>query len=96
MKLTASLAGLVTSPPLSVLGRMRSGQTIREIVGGLLHTPTTKANFGAPSMQKHPSCRKYVEAFGTRRISPEQFEFLMGYPIGWTDLQDSETPSSPK
>jgi hypothetical protein len=23
-------------------------------------------------------------------------EWMMGYPIGWTDLKDSETPSSPK
>jgi hypothetical protein len=65
---------------------MMRGQTIREIVGGPLHTPTTKANFTAPSMQKWPCCRRYVQAFGGQKITPEQFEFLMGYPIGWTDL----------
>jgi hypothetical protein len=69
-----------------VLERMMRGQTIREIVGGPLHTPTTKANFTAPSMQKWPCCRRYVQAFGGQKITPEQFEFLMGYPIGWTDL----------
>lgn len=76
-------------------GLMR-GQTIREIVGGPLHTPTTKANFCAPSMQKWPSCRRYVAAFGGVRITPEQFEFLMGYPIGWTDLNSLETRFSRK
>lgn len=66
---------------------MTSGQTIRELVGGAVHTPTTKANFAAPSMQKWPSCRRYVEAFGGQKITPEQFEFLMLYPIGFTDLE---------
>ncbi len=29
-------------------------------------------------------------------LNPEWVEWLMGYPIGHTDLKDSETPSSPK
>ena len=60
--------------------------SIEEIIGGFVHTPTTAANFTALSMQKHPSCRNYVKAFGEQKITPEQFEFLMGYPIGHTDL----------
>ena len=80
------------APLKSVLGRMMLGQTIREIAGGPLHTPTTKANFTAPSMQKWPSCRRYVEIFGDGPITPEQFEFLMGYPIGWTALEPLEMP----
>ena len=75
---------------------LTSGQTIKEIVGGLLHTPTRKANFVAPSMMKWPSCRRFVQAFGGREITPEQFEFLMGLPIGWTELEPSETRSSRK
>src|SRR4051812_36350999 len=70
---------------------LTQGRTIREIVGGSLHTPTRKANFTAPSMQKWPSCRNFVAAFGGREITPEQFEFLMGLPIGWTELAPSET-----
>ena len=73
-----------------------AGLTISEIVGGQLHTPTRKANFVAPSMQKWPSCRRFVAAFGGQRITPEQFEFLLGYPIGWTALAPSEMPSSRK
>jgi hypothetical protein len=75
---------------------LTAGLTIKEIVGGLLHTPTRKANFTAPSMQKWPSCRRFVLAFGGREITPEQFEFLMGLPIGWTELAPSETPSCRK
>ena len=46
----------------------------------LVHTPTTMYNFHYPSMQKHPVCRNYVEVFG--RAYPENFEYLMGFPIG--------------
>ena len=30
------------------------------------------------------------------RLNPMWVEWLMGFPPGWTDLKDSETPSSPK
>lgn len=49
---------------------------------GYVHTPTCTANYAAPSMQKWPSCRSFVRAFG--RPSPTNHEFLMGWPIGWT------------
>lgn len=87
---------LVTKQVKNVYRQLLRGLTIKEIVGGLLHTPTTKANFIAPSMQKWPSCRKYVAAFGGQPITPEQFEFLLGYPIGWTDLRPLEMPSCRK
>jgi hypothetical protein len=83
---------LDTTPQLRVLELLKQGQTIKGIVGGFVHTPTTKANFTAPSMQKWPCCRNYVAAFGDGKITPEQFEFLMGYPIGWTEIDRSETP----
>ena len=30
------------------------------------------------------------------KLNPMWVEWLMGFPLGWTDLKDSETPSSPK
>ncbi len=84
---------LATQRTTAVYRELTLGRTISETVGGLLHTPTRKANFVAPSMQKWPSCRRFVLAFGGREITPEQFEFLMGLPIGWTELGLSETPS---
>ena len=30
------------------------------------------------------------------KLNPNWVEWLMGFPPGWTDLKDSETPSSPK
>jgi hypothetical protein len=40
-------------------------------------------------MQKHPSCRRLVKLFG--KLTPEVFEWMMGWPIGWTDLKPLET-----
>jgi len=56
---------------------------------GYLHTPTTKANYAAASMQKWPSARNFVTVFG--RPTPENQEWLMGWPDGWTDTKPLET-----
>lgn len=56
---------------------------------GYLHTPTCTANFAARSMQKHKGCRNFTTVFG--KPSPINFEFLMGWPIGWTELKPLET-----
>ena len=64
---------------------------------GYLHTPTTMANFCAPSMQKHPGCRNWVKVFG--KITPNHYEWMMGWPLGWTDLKPLATdkfPSAPQ
>jgi hypothetical protein len=55
---------------------------------GFLHTPTTKANYCADSMQKWPSAREFRRVFG--RPAPTNHEWLMGWPIGWTDLKPLE------
>ena len=61
------------------------GPSIIDRVGGLLATPTATANQTAPSMQKHPGCRRFVQICGGR-ITPASWEWMMGWPIGWTDL----------
>ena len=30
------------------------------------------------------------------QLNPTWVEWLMGFPLGWTDLEDSETPSCPR
>lgn len=56
---------------------------------GYLHTPTTKANYCADSMQKWPCSRNFKTAFG--KASPTNHEWMMGWPIGWSDLKELET-----
>ena len=50
---------------------------------GYVHTPTTKANYCTKSMQKWPSCQRYRQVFGC--VTPMSDEWLIGWPIGWTD-----------
>jgi hypothetical protein len=63
---------------------------------GLLPTPTRTCNHTARSMQKHASCRRLVRLCGGR-LTPALWEFLMGWPEGWTDpdAKCSETGKSP-
>lgn len=56
---------------------------------GFLHTPTAKANYSAPSMQKWSGCREFVRVFG--KPSPEAHEYLMAWPEGWSDLKPLAT-----
>jgi hypothetical protein len=56
---------------------------------GFLHTPTHTANYACRSMQKWPNCREFVRVFG--KPSPTNHEWLMGWPIGWTELKPLET-----
>lgn len=56
---------------------------------GYLHTPTTKANYCAASMQKWPGCVAWRQVFG--KVTPEAHEYLMGWPIGWSDLRPLAT-----
>ncbi len=59
---------------------------------GYLHTPTCTANYSAPSMQKHACARAFVRVFGPP--SPLAHEWLMGWPLGWTDLSPAVTVKS--
>lgn len=78
----------VTKPKQFPYLRETWAQTTQGIGIGYLHTPTTQGNYCADSMQKHPSCRNYKQVFG--KVTPESHEYLMGWPIGWTDLKPLE------
>ena len=59
--------------------------------------PTPSANedaAGSPNgkMQKMLGNHPKVRTPGGGTLNPTWVEWLMGYPIGWTDLKDSETP----
>jgi hypothetical protein len=60
-----------------------------EPASSLLATPTRKHNQLAPSMRKWPGCRRLQHLAGTGgNPSPELYEWLMGFPPGWTRLDD--------
>lgn len=49
-------------------------------IDGLVHTPTTMANYVCPSMMKHEGCRNFATVF--HRPEPLNGEWLMGFPLG--------------
>lgn len=53
---------------------------------GLVHTPTTMANYACPSMMKHQGCRNFTKVFG--RPEPNNAEYLMGFPLGASTLAE--------
>ena len=78
----------VTKPASLPLARRTWVATTFGSGTGYLHTPTTTANYACRSMQKWPNCREYVRVFG--KPTPENHEWLMAWPIGWTDLRPLE------
>lgn len=78
----------VTKPAAYPLARQTWVQTTFGDDTGYLHTPTTKANCCADSMQKWPSARAFKTVFGGP--SPEIHEWMMGWPIGWSDIRPLE------
>ena len=63
-------------------------------------TPRSSMTGGATDnrlLDKERNLEKAVAQTGDRgQLNPTWVEWLMGFPSGWTDLEDSETPSSPK
>ncbi|MCP4240220.1 MAG: hypothetical protein GY772_06625 [bacterium] len=56
-------------------------------------TPTRKGNQLAPAMLlKHPGCAEAFRRFG--KITAPLWEWMMGFPSGWTDFAPSVTRSS--
>lgn len=57
-----------------------------KLIDGLVHTPTTMANYCCKSMMKHQGCKNYVTVFcgGDMSIKPDprDAEYLMGFPLG--------------
>ena len=79
---TASVPPFCSMPPAWAL--LTLGSDI-----GLLATPTAVANQTAPEMiRKWVGCRRLAKAIRGRLI-PAHYEWMMGWPIGWTALERS-------
>ena len=97
----AGAAKMLPTPTATPYGRNKSptsGASIRPSLAGIAKLwPTPTANedaAGTPDgkMQAMLGNHPEVRAAGNGTLSPLWVEWLMGYPIGWTDLEDSETP----
>lgn len=78
---------LVTERVPFGLTREMLGLPTPVLASSLLATPTRKANQLAPSMQKWPGCKRLQDWAGTGGSpSPALYEWMMGFPDGWTAL----------
>ena len=57
-------------------------------------TPTVKGNYNRRGSSARSGDGLATAAGGA--LNPTWVEWLMGFPVGWTDLEPSETPSSPR
>ena len=83
-----------------------SEQTIDETGGGCLPTPTTSQDYKpirkfTPSERNGTHGKMLVGVIGHKNpnlvgqyLNPAMVEWVMGFPIGWTDLERSETHKS--
>jgi hypothetical protein len=59
---------------------------IEDCVGGSwLPTPTETANYDAPSMRKQWPAHRRLERWTGGLTTPRHIEFLMAWPLGWSD-----------
>jgi hypothetical protein len=67
---------------------------IEDSVGGSwLPTPTETANYDAPSMRKQWPAHRRLRLWTGGRTTPRHIEFLMGWPLGWSDSAPLEMES---
>jgi site-specific DNA-cytosine methylase len=82
--------------PTPINGAGQGGRQLREAVarGSRLPTPTRQdaRNNGAPSQSRRRT--RLLNSIAGGPLNPEWVEWLMGFPVGWTALPPSVTPSS--
>jgi len=64
--------------------------TYGKLSGGSAAVNNIKAKHQAGQITEEEM--KAMQAGNGGKLNPEWVEWLMGFPIGWTDLEDSETP----
>jgi hypothetical protein len=74
-----------------------TGIPLPQVVAMMMATPTARDwRSGKASAATHArNSRPLSEQIGGS-LNPTWVEWLMGFPLGWTDLEDSATPSSRK
>ncbi len=84
-------------------GASRNSGDGAAVVRRLLPTPKTPTGGGqmerttpGGGIRKLEDAVSQMEGYNTGQLNPMWVEWLMGYPLGWTDLKGSVTPSSPK
>ena len=91
----SSSPGAVVRPSLSTMARRVSWPTPRAQNGEPRNHKVWRRPDGQPQNLENAVAVRDPSAIGGP-LNPTWVEWLMGFPLGWTDLEPSETPSSPK
>ena len=86
-------------PSLGIAVRMWTTPTAGDANGsGSRNTATSKAHPGISLTDAvlGDGGRGRMDAGSSGRLNPQWVEWLMGFPVGWTDCDASETPSCPR
>jgi hypothetical protein len=73
----------------------RNSRPLNEVVARMYPIPRADGRDNAGGSNSRRTAKANGTYFG-RTLNPQFVEWLMGFPIGWTDLEDSATPSSRK
>ena len=84
-------------------GRWRMGKLQLDTLDrAVQHWPTPTVQMSRPDMNRQNRPASGSDDLGSvikkqtgGQLNPTWVEWLMGFPLGWTDLKPSETPSSP-
>jgi len=102
----SAMAATITQEAAHALNRFPNLETV--VGRRLWPTPNAsdnrdRGNLSNPSIQRRILLGKQIgltmavkEDSAPGQLNPEWVEWLMGYPLGWTDLKDLETPLSRK
>src|SRR6185295_357527 len=72
----------------------KNSRQLSEVVAAMYPTPRADGRDNCGGSNSRRSAKKNGTYIG-RTLNPEFVEWLMGFPIGWTDLECSAMPSCP-
>ena len=96
---TPTVADSAVYAKASQFRRIGRGLNTEVVLQEMWPTPTANEDAaGTPNgkMQKMLGNHPDVRSTGSGTLNPTWVEWLMGFPIGWGDLEHSETQSSPR
>ncbi len=77
----------------NVAARMEAGEPYKsKLEQAVVMWPTPTSSEHKYRLQGSSQASKNLNALHGGKLNPMWVEWLMGFPLGWTDLEDSETP----
>jgi DNA (cytosine-5)-methyltransferase 1 len=85
---------MVSGGPNHNSPQVKAGKHGLNLAGAVQMFPTPTARMHKDNGKSPSELNRNSETLATKaggQLNPQWVEWLMGFPIGWTDLEDSET-----